>query len=130
MFLKGAKRLSFRLLTLLQNALFRCFGFSGLEKQCRSSLPRTQVYPNVGRWLGGRYGFHSFLCPQDGEFPPWCEVHRGGLPHGVHKPCALPKCGCSAPLQKQGPSYVPRSLSPQREMTLGVDRRMERAVSL
>ena len=44
--------------------------------------------------------------------------------------CALPRSGCSTPLQKQGPAYIPRSLSPQREMTSGVDRRMERDVSL
>lgn len=71
MFLKGAKQLSFRLLMLLQNALFRCFGFSRSEKQCRNSLPGTQFYTNVGRWLCGRYDFHSSLYPQDGEFPHW-----------------------------------------------------------
>lgn len=71
MFLKGAKQLSFRLLMLLHNALFRCFGFSRLEKQCRNSLLGSQFYTNVGRWLCGRYDFHSSLYPQDGEFLHW-----------------------------------------------------------
>lgn len=71
MFLKGAKLLSFRLLILLQNALFWCFGFSRSKKQCGNWLPGTQSYKNAGRWLGVRYCFCFFLCTQDWELPHW-----------------------------------------------------------
>lgn len=133
MFFQGAKLLSFRLLILLQNALFWCFRFGRSKEQCGNSLPGTQSYKNVGRWLGVRNCFCFFLCTQDRELPHWSVRFPwvSYLPHRVYQPCALPKCGCSAALLKQGPSYISGSFSPQRNMTSGVDRRkMGRVVSL
>lgn len=50
---------------------FGAFEFCRPKKQCGNSLPGTQSYKNVGRWLGIRCCFFSFLCIQDWELPHW-----------------------------------------------------------
>lgn len=50
-----------------------CFGALGSAGQ-RNNVEihcLEQSYKNVGRWLGVRYCFCSFLCTQDGELPHW-----------------------------------------------------------
>lgn len=122
MFLKGAKLLSFRLLILLQNALFWCFGFLRSKKQCGNSLPGTQSYKNVGRWFGVKYCLCCFLCTQDWEWPHWPGKFTWvAFLTGYIHPVLSPSVSAVQLSESSDLPYITGSFSPQRKMASGTE---------